>query len=398
MTAGQLENDCRQALQDLRGALLELYASLGLDPHAPQQASRRFELNKNLTWKVSKLMTAEDALSAIQHIPGSGGVDILLTTFHAAGASESTIEAVRDALRSFDRVVNKHAGDRADLDLILDSMGLSGDGLEVSREHAFRGNSGIWGVQAKVRTTTGVVTPNADPSKVDVVIVGGFSGFRLLRPTVSWRLFRFQGYSDDGAPKPGLAREPLEQVAGLREPYLLTRFCSPNMPEITPVSTENYREYILPRGTVGNTGAFDCFFGDVARGLPRYATPEDANGEFSSTISLPVETLIFDILVHRDIRMQTPEVLVFGRPDGGPDTVTARKHETLLPLSERCVELAGRPPAVSVASIPRYGEMVAWTFARLGFAPMDFRGYRLTVKYPPMNSSVVLRWGLEQAP
>ena len=60
MTADQLESDCRQALQDLRGALLELYASLGLDPHAPQQATRRFELNKNLTWKVSKLMTTDD--------------------------------------------------------------------------------------------------------------------------------------------------------------------------------------------------------------------------------------------------------------------------------------------------------------------------------------------------
>lgn len=401
MQAGQLEIDCRQALQDLRGALIELYATMGIEADAPQIAARRFDLNKNLTWKISRIMTAEDALTAIQHLPGPGGIDILLTTLFAAGASEQAVEHVRACVRAFDEVVVRHAGDRADLDLILDSMGLSGEsGMDASREMAFRGNSGVWGIQARVRTTMGVVVPSSSGAdQVDIAMVGGFAGLRLLRPTVRWRLFRFQAYTDDGKLKMGLRREPLDENARVGDVYLLGKYCSGNMPAIEPARTEKYHDYFLPKGTVGNTGAFDCFFGDIVRGLPRFATPGDEYGDFSSTITMPVETMIFDVIVHRDIKMvAAPSVLIYGRSDGGADDVVSRTPESLLPIDLRCVELAGRAPAVSISAVPKYGELVQSVYASLGHKPSDFRGYRVSVKHPPMNSSVVMRWPLEPRP
>lgn len=398
MIAPQLETDCRQALQDLRGALIELYASVGADPASPQQASRRFELNKNLTWKISRIVSAEDALAAIQHIPGPAGIDILLNSFAAAGAPEPAIHAVRAAIRAFDEVVVRHAGDRAELDLILDSMGLSGEvGLAASREAAFRGNSGIWGVQARTRTTLGMVAPSrTSPDHVDVALVGGLSSIRRLRPNVRWRLFRFQAYNADGSPLSQHGVELIDPTGSEGELNLLRGFCSPDMPPIESVRNDRFRDYFLPPGPVGKTGAFDCFFGELFRGHARYATSTDPHGEFASTVSLPTETLVFDLLIHRDIRVQAPDVLVYARADGGPDNPQTRAEQTLLPIQERCVELAGRPPAVSITSVPRYGELASTVAARLGAPLAELRGYRLTLKHPPLNSTVILRWNLER--
>lgn len=396
MTVHQLESDCRLCLQDLRGALIDLYASVGADPASPQQASRRFTINKNLTWKVSRIVSAEDALAAIQHIPGPAGIDILLNSFQQSGATETAVHAVRSALRAFDEVVVRHAGDRAELDLILDSMGLSGElGLATSREAAFRGNSGIWGVQARARTTLGVVAPSkTDPDIVDVALVGGFVGIRRLRPNVRWRLFRFQAYTADGSPLPRPGVEPIDP-AEQPDSHLFREFCSSNTPPMESLRNAEFRDYFLPSGPVGNTGAFDCFFGEIYRGHPRYTSPSDAHGEFSSSVSLPTETLIFDLLVHRDVQVPAPQVVVYARPDGGPDTPSTRDAQIILPIQERCVELAGRPPATALAIAPRYAELTHAVTARLGFGLSDFRGYRLTLKHPPLNSTVVLRWPLE---
>lgn len=399
MSVGELESDCRAAVQDVRGALIELYASMGIEPGTPQRVARQFQLNKNLTWKISKIIASDDPLAAIAHLPGAGGVEILLNALTAAGAPIRLVEGVRGAMRTFDAAVERHAGGRADLDLMLDSMGLAGDSnLVASRELAFRGNSGVWGVQAKLRTVTGIVVPSRETATgLDVATVGGFVGFRMLRPSVSWRLFRFHGYKDDGSESD--FQEGELDDASLMGHRLLREFCSEGLPPIRQVQNGRYREYYLDPEAVGNTGTFDCYFGSMARGLPRYATPEDSRGEFSSMVTLPVETAVMDVLVHRDIKVDgVPEVLVYGMPDGDPDMVSNRVPSLLLPLNERCVELAGRPPALSIAAAPRYSELVHSVYEQLGHVPSDFRGYRLTVRHPPMNSCLIVRWNLESRP
>src|SRR5262249_52136451 len=104
--------------------------------------------------------------------------------------------------------------------------------------------------------------------------------------------------------------------------------------------------------------AFDCFFGEIARGAPRYRTESDPYGEFTSTITLPIENLVFDLILHESIELPPPEVRVYGRPMGGPYDPLSVNEESALPLAEKCVELAGSPPAVATPLVPRYSEMV----------------------------------------
>lgn len=399
----QLEDACLQAIQGIRASLIELYSQAGLDPEAPQDVSRKYKLNKNLTWKLSKVIAADDGFSAIPHLPGSSGWDIFLNAMTRAGVSSTLLGSVREACGKFDDFVTLHAGDRANLELILDSMGVgrsSANPMEASRELAYQGNSGIWGVQARVRTATGFVSPGATDDKLDISLTAGFVGFRQLRSGVSWPLFRFQTYSDNGQLRPRHG-EPIEPSPREGDPPNLIRsFCSANLPSIAMKErADETLEFCLNGGQIGNLGAFNCFFGDIARGYPRYATPEDSFGEFGSTIVLPVETMVFDVFIHRSIRLDSPpEVVTYGHAGyHSIDTLTP-PAEARLPLTERCTELPGNPPVVATTHIPNYTELVQTIAKRFDRTLAEFVGYRVVMKYPPMPSTMRVRWPLERAP
>lgn len=61
--------DCDDAIQDLRRALLSLARESDSDPLKPQEVSRRFALNKNLTWKFARVLLAPDSFAAIPMLP-----------------------------------------------------------------------------------------------------------------------------------------------------------------------------------------------------------------------------------------------------------------------------------------------------------------------------------------
>lgn len=397
----QMEVECQRVIAGVRGSLLELYASLAVDPELPQEAIRKFGVNKNLAWKVSKILSTADGLPAIQHFPGAPGWEIMLAAIRDAGGPEPLLDRVRAALESFDQFVSRHAGSRANLELILDSMGLGGAGgqLEASRLAAYQGNSGIWGVQVRTRMTAGFVVPSATRGRVDGALVGGLLGFRCLRPGVSWPLFRFQCYNDDGTPR-RKESEPLEAGDGHTSlPSLIRSFSSPALPPIASHVIGNSVEHVLQPTTVGNLGAFDCFFGEVVRGNTRYRDASNTHAEFSSSVTLPIESLVFDIFVHRDLELAAPPAMdVFGRPAGGPADPTTHRDPYRIPIHERCVELVGQPPVLVTPLMPRHPDLVAMVTARLGFPLSEFRGFRATLKYPPMPATVVIRWPLAEAP
>lgn len=399
--SASLVEDSKRALQGVRSSLITLYAAVGADPSTPQVVARQFDINRNLTWKISRVIGAPDPFAALAHLPGDSGLDIALDAFRRAGAPESAIQGVQIAIRELDEVAEIHAGDRPHLEMILDSMGLLGSPtrLENSRELAFRGNSAIWGVQAKARVTVAFAAPTPDPSKLDLVLIGGFAGLRRLRQTSPWRLFRFAGYNDDGTPQANREESEIEPDHNGGVSRLLRRFCSPNMPSIDVTQKGPTTEYTLPAGPVGNLGAFDCFFGEIVRNANAYSRPDDRFGEFSSLIMLPAENLVFDLIVHRDVKMANPPAFsIFGFPQGFGDNIAASRPDWELPLGEPVRELAGTPPTVANPLVPRYQELVQAVYARMGWRPADFYGLRVTMRHPPMQSLAVLRWELPEAP
>jgi len=297
-------------------------------------------------------------------------------------------------------MIRDHAGDRPTLDLIIDGAGsASNSRLELSRKLAFRGNSGLYGVQARTKVNTYFLAPTpGKPERLDVVNISGYVDFRRLRPGVRWPIFmmRAWGTSKDSSIEP---IEPSEEAA---EGFpVMHSFARGNLPKLERVVTGEGRNFDLQAGPVGNEGAFDCFWGDILRGaVDRYSKAgENETGEFGANITAPAETLVMDIIVDQELEFAlNPELFVFGHiftrglPTGGKD------DPSLLPIQQPLRQLTGSPPLVNTPLVPNYARLVSRVYERMNWDPKQFRGVRLTLEYPPLGSNVILRFKLPQLP
>src|SRR5262245_5318081 len=205
-------DDFKGAVTDLRQAFTALSASVSDLPARPLQVARFLGLDKNLAWKVARLCQSSDPAEAVRHLPGPAGVKRVLDAFAQGGAGPAEINAVRLAVARFDRMVGRHAGDRATLELLLASGAPErpdAQRMEASRKLAFQGNSATFGVQTRVRFGLQIVAPSAaEPELVDVVAVGGLVDFRRLRASAAWPLISVCSYTDDDEDCCGTRPEP----------------------------------------------------------------------------------------------------------------------------------------------------------------------------------------------
>ncbi|UYV13370.1 MAG: hypothetical protein NCW75_03575 [Phycisphaera sp.] len=382
------QEHCRETVRELRGALLDMYVQVGADPDKPQDVSRKLELNKNLTWKLSRVMQAEDAFEALPLLPGMAGLDLALDAMAKAGASEYAIERVRSAIAEVDSMVEIHGGDRATMELMLDSMG--SNGLEKSRKLAYRGNAGLWGMLAKVRVTAQFIAPSAtDPDKLDAVQIAGLHQVRRFRPVPRWPVFRLGRYLVSGES----GQFPIEDEDGSHE-GMLSSFSRGPMPEIHAKKEGDGLVYEVGDGPVGKTGEFSCYFGFGHRNfVPRYTKTPGETGSLAAAVGMPVETLLFDLFVHKDLREAlAADAAVYGGPWLG---TAAFPEQAKLPVNERLINL-GRGGNLATPLVDQYAPMMKLAFERAGWASEDFYCLRLVVEHPPMPSRAVIRFPLRQ--
>ncbi|USN99870.1 MAG: hypothetical protein H6810_04185 [Phycisphaeraceae bacterium] len=388
------DTHCREAVGRLRAALLDLYRSAKADPTQPQDVARRFKLNKNLTWRAAKIIQANDAFEAAALIPGTSGMGILVDGFAAAGAPSDAVDRARKAADEIERMIEIHVGDRATLELVLDSMG--GDKpLERSRKLAFRGNSGIHGIQVHTRVTTHFMAANRDdPGMLDMALIGGVTRVRKLRPGPIGPVFQVMGYDDAGEAVASPNRHPIENGVddGSGDPWLLRSFCEGALPPIRAVPIAHGRSYEFGDNPVGKTSEFTCFFGFIDFTLyPRFRDEQNHHGELISTVALPAETLLFDAIVHRDLaEALAPEVMLYGRLW---ESIVSGARVAPLPCAAKVIDL-GRGAPVATPLVANYPEIVAAVESRCGWDHADFHVLRLVMDYPPMPSTTVLRFPL----
>jgi hypothetical protein len=390
----KFDEHCRRSVDGLRGALLELYRAVGADPARPQDVSRQYKVNRNLAWKVSRIIGSEEPLEAVPMIPGPGGLDILMEAMAKAGAPQTTVDRVRKAVDEFDRMIQVHTGDRNQLELVLDSMGVGNEPTEMSRKLAFRGNSGVWGIQAGVRLTAHFIAPSpTTPGVLDLAMIGGLTRVCRLRPIERWPVFQIRQYFDDGSATFGHNREAIEPDAGEHpaDPWLMRSFCSGALPDVHVSQKGDTTLYEIGEGPVGRTGEFSCMFGfaDIAA-VPRYRDDHNTIAELISSVTVPAEALLFDLFIHRDLtEAMSPSVAMHGTLGGALDSVGSVQ----LPMAERFRDL-GLDPMVDTPLVDRYRDAIDAALTSIGRPASEFRCLRLIVEHPPMSSRVVVRYDL----
>jgi len=384
----------------VRSSLAELLDSIGADPTRPQQIARQFGLNKNLTWKISKTLCESDPFSAIQHIPGKPGLNILIRTLLKAGAPAAAIDGARASFAEFDNLVATHAGDRETLHIMLSNLTDDGEQQrgEAHRRLAFRGNSAIWGVQTKIQLTANFIAPGEKPDMADLAWLSGLIGFRRLRNDVPWTIASARKAVDNGTVLPVGTIEPIDpDHAGDDVAPLVGKFCSKNLPEIRSITTpEGMLRYELSEGPVGNTAAVSCVVGLFGRSfVQRFRSFDDTIGEHYARLYTPAEMLIHDLFVHEDLDYaMDPAITLYSHLPGGPIFPAGGRECGILPLQERVHELGRGPNAVLTPEIPRYREMLQNVFDRLDWDVNRFHGYRFKMLYPPVPSLAVLHYPL----
>jgi hypothetical protein len=395
---------CAESVRELQGALRGAYRSAGLDIEKPQDVSRQIGIDKNLSWKIARIAGDDDALSAASLVPGPEGIGILMDALERGGVGNRELSALRRSFAMFEDMVKQHAGDRPTLQLLLDGV-TSRASLELSRKTAFRGQSGVWGVQARVRIMTQLLMPCAtDPLSLDTAILGSLIDVRRLRPLTGWPIFRFQRYlgsiesGDQEAMVDQRALEPLEEPMSPEDPALIMRsWCSPPNVQVQSVSTPLGIVHELADGPLGLTGTSTFVFGHLERrAVSRYATDaKPGKGEMGAVVTMPIETLLFDVIAHRDLpEVASAKVQVFGNPFGNAPLDAQARKSMLLPISERVQEITGRPTRFDTEHAPQYPELVSSVFKRIGASPAEFRVFRVEMQYPPMPSTVVVSYDL----
>jgi hypothetical protein len=398
-----LESEIRSSLQAIRGALIDLFNSVDVDPAAPQAVARTIGINRNLAWKLSKLVGDEELLATVEHLPGGPGLSIMLDRFKRAGAPASVTARVREAMESFDRTVDVHVGDRATLELMLGHMlprHLRIERGETARKLAFNGMSVTWGIQAHARLVNMFYAPNADdPSMVDVANISALIGYRRLRAGTSWPLIQVHGFQEDGTPlDPRI--EPLDSDVEPGEPPLLRAFCRGEQRVISAVPMPGGIELEVGEGPLGNHGRITSVFGQIGRRFAScYRDEVNTTGEQVVQWFTPVECSVIDMIVHRALPFEMPPSFrVYGHLTPYWGTSASQHRREPLPLAETVQYLGEGPPMLSTPLIPEYTAMTELVYERLGWDSREFAAYRVFVKYPPVPSMAVLSFPLAHRP
>lgn len=390
----ELNHDLVETASSLRNAVCSVLSAIGVRETRPMELSKRLGLDKSLSWKLVQIMNASEPAAIIEQIPGSSAFAIFIRALVKIGAPEQLVTMTAGAHARFEEAVEKHVGDRATLELVIDSLSGKRRGkFETSRKLAFRGNSGIWGVQCRARISAGIMMPDAeDPTYLDSALIGAWVDFRRLRPDAKWVMFRRMASTRDtsvaGRPQP----EPIDREMDDSDLGLLKGFCSSNMPQIHPVQDEadpRMLTYELGQSEVGNTGAFTCYFGTRVRklGSIRAGIPSGA-GTFGAQVSAPVEKLICDTLVHKDMGLEQPPIArVLGTIVAG---FSPNKDRDVLPIDEQVLPLESTLSALETPDIPEYSSVMGHVLRKLGHSIENFKVYRYELEYPPFPSTVLM--------
>ena len=385
-------------LRAVRASLTDALAAVGLAGVRPMALAERLAIDKSLASRLARFIRDPDPLAGFRHLPGAGGMEILLRAVAEAGADDARLDEVRRALDRLDRLIDDHGGDRATFQVLAEhhagaARGHIGEGL---RKQLFRAAAGVWGVQARAKLLLAILAPNADdPSMLDVAHVSGFIDLQRLRPDLPWVVRRSRYQRDDEPLRP--ASEPLEP--GVEGTPLLRRFCSEDLPPIRSFPAPDGFVYDeLSPGRVGKVGAVTCLMGEIGRAVARHAPgPDNRAGTYTLTVRTPIEQILFDVLVHRDVHhARPPSLTVHSLYEGRPPQRFDEPGVGVLPIAGR-VEPLGSPPVLQTPALGAYPEIAAFAFDRAGWRPREFTGWRVSMAFPPAPCNVALRFELAGA-
>ncbi len=378
----------------MQAAFTDLLAGAGLSGARPTEIGRSLGLDKTLAWKLARMVESADAGDVLRHMPGPGGVEIVLKAAGQRRVPRDVLDRVRRSYQDLQEFVAQHAGDRRTFEAMLAGEATDSRAELEERRAYFRSGSALWGARARAQFLMLALKPSLEyPGLIDVTQVSGLVGLERLRADVPWIIRRFRAHSDSGSSVFKVRRVPLvASHAEHRRPPLFDKYCSsppPALRQFEPAGGWVYDE--LAPGPVGRAGATTVVLGERYLGaVPMDRSEDNTTGIYALTVRTPVECVVLDLLLHEDLaHFGPPRRVVYGlledRPmDWSPAGDAAADEQRAILIPPAPAIALGSPAVVQTPRLPMYPSLVSEALELAGFGSLDaFRGYRAEIEYPP---------------
>jgi len=402
------EEHSRAVILALKGSLADLADALPVTLAAgPTELGRALQVDTKLAWKVTNLLEHVDPFEAGRFVPGALAMKRFLAAAEGRDVPKALIANARRSFERFEELVDEHAGTRSSLDMMLASQA-SGDSQSTDLEHrkaAFRANSYLWGVKARMQIKTVLFAPSIDdPDRVDVILINGFVDLQRIRRNAPWRISSAYSVDDHGEVHTGFDWSPLDPDLAVSSPTegapLVRAFCSKDLPDFNTLPSEaGAVHYAFREGPVGRHGSVNCVSGEVLRRAePRY---RDGPYETRATylrLHTPCEVAIQDLIIHRDLfEKYEPQAHLFSGLYSGE---LLKQHLACdeLPMRERVEALGTGSDCGWLPEMPGYRALLGFAFEQVDWNPRDFELQRVRMAYPPTPTALVIRQQLPDRP
>lgn len=394
--------EVKATVAGMKTTLGDILYHLDIEVDNPRDVYKKLNIDKKLGWKIYNVICEPDPFLAAQFVPGKAACRKFIKLCRKLGTPKETLKHAKEACRKFDMLVEKHADGRREFDLMLMACSRKGRSKAYlsQQKAAFSACSHLLGVQADNQLCTWIFHPSACGEFHDIASIRGFTDFRRNRPNVPWLLEWAYFTDDDHVPKSFVKVEPIEKSEAGNEdapavPFYKS-FCSKPLPSVISSKVHEGRVvHELEEAPIGNTESISFVTGQLAREVfSSYRTKEDRFREVLVRARTPVERLIFDQIVHRDlIGPSEPELFVFGEFTGYDWAKSAeyRNPNSQLPVDAYIQELGWGSEAAYTPHIPWYTEMLDDVFQKLDWDSDKFMTYRVVIEYPVIPSTVNMR-------
>ncbi len=319
----------------------------------------------------------ENPIEVLTSIPGPETLRSIVRATKNCGVPDEQVRSALEVIDDFDHLIRDQFGTRAALNAALSVKNADTRQRfeQSSRYQVFKGMSQILGFQGKIWLTCMMFTPNAeDKDAIDISTIHGVSGLRRLRPDTPIQLVY------------GL---PLKYKSGRDFPvqmeFDLTPFFSHIPAPLTVVEDQGQVISTFAPEIGGKDALYDMLDSvHVPAGLSRFARPGQKTRGTSVVPDVPVVTLVNDVILHGDIfEGAQPKLIVYKTMGkGAADNEDASRDIDRMATCDEIASLGTGLTNLEIHEIPKYREMVNHLCEQNGYAPEEFRTYRLQVQYP----------------
>jgi len=391
------QHEAQASLDRLRAALAAVVSEIPEPVGKAADLQRALNIQKTLAWQIYRIATATHPLLEASNLPGPFALERFLKKAQQAGVSSETIARARSACDEVAQLIKAHAGDRDTFDSMVGGLAEDRTAAQIDLQHrraAFRAQRHMFGVQAGTTVSLMMFRPAQQPGCVDGVLVGGHVNLRRFRQDARWILFG-RTVASDQHPLGAEQAQPLsaEDFERFGAP-LLSAFSRMPPGTFRMIQTDQNVRYIeVSAADIGNNSTATYLSGEVWRNVAY--TVQD-NGEQSllarARVRLPVEVLYHDVLVHRDLKVDTPpRIDQYGDLRSGDDALS-HEHTERLPLHETVRPSRRGLDALQATEVPDYPELARYALDQVGWEHDAFELFRFRLAYPVLPSTVVLRF------